>query len=162
MPRPRLTVCLHRDNDDNHGEFGAIRRDRHGVWARLPAGLIATVAVIAVAGCGSSKPSYCTNRTNLENSIKGLTSLNASSGLSGLQAQLQKIQGAANSLVNSAKGDFPNQTSAIKSSVDSLTGAVKGLPSSPSAGQIASIATDASNVVTSVQSFMSATQSKCS
>ena len=40
---------------------------------------VATVAagtLIALAGCGSSsKPAYCTDRTNLENSVKGLTSV---------------------------------------------------------------------------------------
>ena len=80
----------------------------------------ATVVVIALAGCGSSKPGYCTDRTNLENSVKGLTSLNVSSGLSGLEAQLKKIQSDATTLVNSAKSDFPTETSALKSSVKSF------------------------------------------
>ena len=122
----------------------------------------AAVVVIALAGCGSSKPAYCTDRANLENAIKGLTSLNISSGLSGLQAQLTKIESDATTLVNSAKSDFPTETSAVKSSVDSLSGAVKGLTSSPSAAQIAAIAADASNVVSSVKSFTDASSSKCS
>jgi hypothetical protein len=129
--------------------------------ARLLGGCLATTAVLAIAGCGSSKPAYCTDRTNLENSIKGLTSLNASSGLSGLQAQLQKIQTDANAAVNSAKGDFPNETSALKSSVTSLESAVKGVTSSPTPSQIASIATAASGLVTAVNNFVNATKSKC-
>ena len=123
---------------------------------------VAALVVIALAGCGSSKPGYCADRTNLENSIKGLTSLNVSSGLSGLEAQLTKIETDAKTLVNSAKSDFPTETSAVKSSVDSLSGAVKGLTSSPSAAQIAAIAADASNVVSSVKSFTDASSSKCS
>jgi prophage DNA circulation protein len=129
--------------------------------AQLAGGCLVAVAVLAVAGCGSSKPSYCTDRTNLENSIKGLTSLNASSGISGLQAQLQKIQSDANSTINSAKGDFPNETSALKSSVTSLENAVKGVTSSPTPSQIASIATAASGVVTAVNNFENASKSKC-
>ena len=86
---------------------------------------VAAVVVIALAGCGSSKPGYCADRTNLENSIKGLTSLSVSSGLSGLEAQLTKIETDATTLVNSAKSDFPTETSAVKSSVDSLSSAVK-------------------------------------
>ena len=39
-------------------------------------------------------------------------------------------------LVNSAKSDFLSETSAIKSSLDSLESAVKGLSSNPWAGQI--------------------------
>jgi hypothetical protein len=120
------------------------------------------VGLIALAGCGSSKPAYCTNRSNLENSIKGLTNLNVSSGISGLQSQVQKIENDASALVSSAKSDFPSETSAVSSSVDMLTSAVKGLPSSPSAGQIASIASDAANVVTSVKNLINATSSKCS
>ena len=71
------------------------------------------------SACGSSKPDYCSSRTNLENSVKGLASLNASSGISGLKAQLGKIQSDVNTLVSQAKSDFPSQTSALKSSVDS-------------------------------------------
>ena len=120
------------------------------------------VGVIALAGCGSSKPAYCTDRSNLENSIKGLTSLNVSSGVSGLKSQLQKIQSDATALVNSAKSDFPTETSAISSSLTTLEGTVKALPSSPSATQIATIASQVSAVVTSVTSFTNATKSKCS
>jgi len=123
---------------------------------------IVAMACLAITGCGSSKPAYCSDRTNLENSIKGLTSLTASSGLSGLEAQLQKIQTSATSLVSSAKSDFPNETTAIKSSLDSLTSTVKGLSTSPSASQIATVAKQASDFVTSVQTFTNATSSKCS
>ena len=123
---------------------------------------VAAVCAVVLAGCGSSKPAYCSSRTNLENSIKGLSGLSLSSGISGLQAQLKKIQSDATALVNSAKTDFPTQTDALKSSVDALTSAVKALPSSPSAGQIAAVATNATSVVSSAQSLIDATKSKCS
>ena len=58
---------------------------------------------------------------------------------------------------SSAKSDFPSQTSAIKSSVDTLSGAVNALPSNPSPAQVAAIATDAASVVSSVKSFSDAT-----
>src|SRR5947207_15893049 len=111
---------------------------------------------IAAAGCGSSKPAYCSSRNDLENAVKGLTSLNVSSGVSGLEAQLKKIETSATKLVSQAKSDFPSQTQAITSSVESLTGAAKGLPSNPSAGQVATVAADAAKVVTSVNSFTDA------
>jgi predicted PurR-regulated permease PerM len=128
--------------------------------------LLVTIVVLVVvgllAGCGGSgKPSYCSKRTNLENSIKDLSNLNVSSGLSGLQAQLQKVQSDANALVSSAKGDFPVQTNAIKTSIDSLVRSVKAVTSTPSAAQIATVASDASTVVSSVKSFVDATSSKC-
>ncbi len=63
---------------------------------------------------------------------------------------------------NAAKTDFPSETSAIKSSVDTLSSAVKALPSNPSAKHMSPLAADAAGVVTSVKSFSDATSSKCS
>ena len=128
-------------------------------WMRVP---VAMVAVVALAGCGSSKPAYCSDRTNLNNAVKNLPSVTSSGGISGLTSQLATIESDATSLVNAAKSDFPTQTSAVKSSVDTLKSAVKALPSSPSASQIAAIALDASNVVSSVKSFVDTSKSKCS
>lgn len=93
--------------------------------------------------------------------MKGLTNLNVSSGVSGLESQVKKIENAATKLVSQAKSDFSSQTQAIKSSVDSLTAAVKGLPSNPSTGQITTVAADASKVVSAVKGFTNATSSKC-
>lgn len=139
------------------------RARQAGAWARGCLALIGVAGLVAVAGCGSSKPAYCSDRTNLENSVKGLTSLNTSSGIiSGVESQLKKIESNATAVVNSAKGDFPSQTSAIKSSVDALKTSVQGLPSSPSAAEIATVAVDASKVVSSVNNFKVATNSKCS
>jgi hypothetical protein len=122
---------------------------------------LVVVGALALAGCGSSKPAYCTDRTNLENSVKGLTNLSVSGGLSGLQSQVKKIQSDATALVNSAKGDFPNETSAIHSSVDALASSVTALPSSPSPAQIATVTKDGAAVVSSVTNFTDSTSSKC-
>ena len=129
-----------------------------------PVAMVVAVALVVAAGCGgsSSKPAYCSDRSSLENSVKGLTSAATSSGISGLQAQVTTIQSDATALVSSASSDFPSQTSAIKTSVDTLSTAVKALPSSPSTAQIAAIAADAASVVSSVKSFTDATSSKCS
>jgi hypothetical protein len=129
---------------------------------RVPLACAAAAAVVALAGCGSSKPAYCGDRTNLENSIKGLTSLNVSSGVSGLKTQVTTIQSDASTLVSSAKGDFPSETSAITSSVSALKTSVGALSSSPSALQIATVTKDAASVVSSVKTFMDASNSKCS
>ena len=149
----RLAMVTNR-SERASGAHRTIRRSLLGL-------ALAAVACLALTACGSSKPAYCSDRTNLENSIKGLTSLNASSGLSGLEAQLKKIQTAATSLVSSAKSDFPNETSAITSSLDALTSSVKGLSTSPSASQIATVAKQASDFVSSVQTFTNSTSSKC-
>ena len=65
------------------GERMMRARSREGRWcARLRVSVVMFVAValVAITGCGgSSKPAYCSDRSNLENSVKGLTSA-ASSG----------------------------------------------------------------------------------
>ena len=129
---------------------------------RVPFAFAVTAAVVVLAGCGSSKPAYCTDRTNLENSVKGLPSVITSSGVSGLKSQVKTIQSDASALVSSAKSDFPSQTSAITSSVDALTSAVTALAASPSVAQTATVTRDAASVVSSVKSFTDATSSKCS
>ena len=133
-------------------------RARQGsAWVRVPLVLAAAATAISLAGCGSSKPGYCTDRTNLENSVKGLTS----AGVSGLKSQLKQIQSDATALVSSAKNDFPDETSAISSSVSTLKNSVAALPSHPSAAQIATVTRDAGSVVNSVKSFANASSSKC-
>lgn len=128
-----------------------------GRWtARLAS--IAVVGLVALAACGNSKPSYCSTRATLQNDVKAF---NTSSGVSGMKAQLTKIQNEANTLVSQAKSDFPSETSAITSSVDALSSSVKALPAHPSAAQIATVAKDASSVSSSVSTFVNASNSKC-
>ena len=124
--------------------------------------LLLVCAPLALSACGGSdKPGYCSDRSQLESSIKDLSNFSPSQGLSGLESQLRTIQSNANALVASARSDFPSETSAIKSSIDKLSTDVRGLSSSPSASQIASLASDASSVVSSVSAFADATKSKC-
>jgi hypothetical protein len=122
-----------------------------------------TVALgtLALVGCGSSKPAYCTDRSNLQNAMNGLKGLTISGGVSAWESQAQKVDTAATALVNSAKSDFPSQTSAISSSVKALKSSIAALHSSPSAATIATAAQNASNMKNSVNSFTNATSSKC-
>jgi hypothetical protein len=129
---------------------------------RVAVACLAVALLAAVSGCGgSSKPAYCSDRSDLQSSVKGLSNLTVSSGVSGLKTQLTTIQSDANKVVSSAKSDFPSQTDAITTSVDTLQSAVKALPSSPTAKQFAPVASAAAGVVSSVKSFMDATNSKC-
>jgi hypothetical protein len=139
-------------------------RDRHGrSWIRSLLVCAVAVGIVAPVSCSSSstKPAYCTDRSNLQNAVNGLKSLNASSGVSALKSQVQMIQSASTALVNSAKSDFPSQTSAISSSVNALKSSVAALPSNPSAAAVATVTKDASNVQTSVKNFTDATSSQC-
>ena len=93
--------------------------------------------------------------------VEGLTIPTSSDDIGQLQSQFATIK-AATALVNAAKSDFPDETSAIQSSVDTLDSAVSALPTSAqTAAQIATIAADASAVVTSVNGFSDATASQC-
>jgi hypothetical protein len=138
------------------------RAGQDGTWARLALALVAVVVAATMVGCSSSSPpAYCADRTTLENSVKGLTHPDLSNGVSSLEAQLKKVESDATALVNSAKGDFPSQTSAITSSVDTLKSAITQVASDRTAASIAAVATAASGVVSSVKSFTDATNSKC-
>jgi hypothetical protein len=160
MPAPPCPLDL-RITMRPSARSGRSRARQVDVWARVLLALVAVAGVVALASCSSSKPAYCTDRTSLENSVKGLTSLNASSGVSGLKTQVTTIQSDATAVVSSAKGDFPSQTSAITSSVDALKSSVTALASSPSAAQIATVTKDAASVVSSVKNFTDASNSKC-
>ncbi len=121
------------------------------------------LSAAALGACGSSKPAYCSSVSNLESSIKALPSTNVvQTGLNGLESAVSKVQSDAQTAINDAKGDFPTETSALKSSVNTLSTTVKQAASSPSVSTIAQIPAQVSAVVTSVNNFQSATKSKCS
>ena len=134
-------------------ERARARPGRVRATVSLAVALAVGAGAVALAGCSSSSssgpPSYCAARTNLENSIKGLTSLKASSGVSGLKSQVTAIENNASKLVDAAKGDFPSQTSAITSSLNTLKSSVATLSSSPSAAQITTVTKDAAALVNS-------------
>jgi hypothetical protein len=140
---------------------------RRAGWARIPFAVAGAIALVAAAACGSSasttssRPAYCADRTSLQNSIKGLTSLNASSGISGLQKQVDKVKTSATSLANATKNDFPSQSSALNSSITALENSARSLASNPSAANITTVTKDAGNVVTAARNLVNATNAKC-
>jgi flagellar hook-associated protein FlgK len=133
---------------------------------RSIASLLAAVTVVAVlAGCGgSSKPSYCGKTADLKKSVQDLSGVNViQGGTNALTSALSSVQSNANAVVSSAKSDFPDQTSAITSSIDALKKSAQSLASSPTQpAVIAQVPGQISAVVKSIQDFSSATSSKCS
>jgi hypothetical protein len=130
----------------------------------LIASLVLAAAVLLAVGCGSSddKPAYCSNVSDLQSSVNDLKNVQLNSdAVSTVKTDLQKIQTNADAVVSSAKQDFPSQTSALKSSVSTLSTAVKQLPSSPTTQQLAALVPDISNAVTAAKSLSSATKSAC-
>jgi hypothetical protein len=138
----------------------SVRLTRVAIRALL--GGVAVAALVAASGCGgSSKPAYCSDRAELQKSVQDLKGIVGTSGLSGLQLQLTTVRRNATALADAAKSDFPTETSALNSSVNTLAGAIKALPSSPSSAQIAALALDVSTVVSDVKNLTKATTSAC-
>ncbi len=67
-----------------------MRFPRRGNVALLSVSLLA--GGVLIGGCGSSKPAFCSHVSELEKSVKSLGSLNAQSGVSGLEAALRKVE----------------------------------------------------------------------
>jgi septal ring factor EnvC (AmiA/AmiB activator) len=126
---------------------------------------LAAAALIAV-GCGDDDddtPAYCSNVSDLQQSIDELPeSVQLESGaLSTLQTDVQDVQSNIDAVVSSAKQDFPSETSALESSVSSLSATIEKLPPSPTPQQLLSLAPEIDNVVTSAEDLSSATSSAC-
>jgi hypothetical protein len=115
---------------------------------------------MALSGC--EKPQYCSDRSDLENSVRDLGNVHVlqTGDVSQLKSQLQKVQADAKKVATSAKSDFPTESSAL-SSVSTLKTAVQHLPASPSRQQLKPVAVDAASVVASAGRFKQATDSKC-
>ncbi len=120
------------------------------------------LVILALQGCGSSKPSYCSAVSTLKQSVQQLKNVDVvQNGTSSLKTAVDKIKTDASSVASAAKSDFPSETSALKSSVDALSQSVRQLTEQPSAAQIATVAGAAASSVTAVNAFTSSVSSKC-
>ncbi len=120
-------------------------------------------AALVAAGCGDDdKPAYCSDVSDLQQSVTDLGDVQLESGaLPTLQTGLQTVRTNANAVVSSAKADFPSETSALQSSLSSLSTTIEKLPSSPTAEQLLPLAPEINSVVTAAQGFSDATSSAC-
>jgi flavin reductase (DIM6/NTAB) family NADH-FMN oxidoreductase RutF len=124
---------------------------------------VAAVAAASLAACGSSsssQPAYCSDRSDLQQSVSDLKDVNVTSS-GALRAQVSKVDQSARALVASAKSDFPQQTSAISSSVAALNGSARSVAAAPSAKGVVSVGQDVAGVVSAAQAFSDATKDKC-
>lgn len=121
-----------------------------------------TVAAAALAGCGSSKPSYCSKLSTLKQSVKNLPSTDViKNGTNALKTNVDKVVSDAQAVVNAAKSDFPNETKAITTAADSLQATVKQLQSSASPTLVVQAAGNVASLGTAVKNFSSTASSKC-
>jgi hypothetical protein len=123
---------------------------------------LAAVALVA-AGCGGDdKPEYCSNVSDLKQSVDDLKSVQLDSGvLSTVQTDVQKVQSNANAVVSSAKQDFPTETTALESSVSILFTSINKLPPSPTPQQLLALVPQIRSVGTAAQGLSGATSSAC-
>ena len=112
--------------------------------------LIVSMALAAgalmVAGCGGDdKPDYCSDVSDLQSSVDELKSvdLGGTDTLSTVQTDVEAIQSDSNAVVSSAKPDFPHETSALDSSLSTLSTSYR-LPTS--CARAASVSATATSV----------------
>ena len=123
--------------------------------------LFATAGLV-LAACGSDdKPAFCADRDSFRESVDQIPSLAADGNLSGLRDQISTVERDADTLVESAKADYPRETDAIETSVNSLRTSVDNLPQDPSAGQIAAVGLEAATAVSAVKNCVDATDADC-
>jgi hypothetical protein len=122
-----------------------------------------TAAAIGVAACGSSsKPSYCSSLTTLKTSVQSLPKTDVvANGTNALKTAADTVVKNAHQVVDSAKHDFPNETSAISSSVSALQSTISQLQKNASPALVAQAVGNATSVATAVKNFSSSASSKC-
>ena len=122
---------------------------------------VVALGILVAAGCGNSKPEYCSKVTDLQNELNTLKGNVTNADFSALNSDVQTVQADVDAVASSAKSDFPSETSAVQSSVSTLTSTVQSLPSSPSAQDLARLTGAVGAAITSVSDFRSATSSAC-
>ena len=138
---------------------------------RRPTSVVALIALLIagalLAGCGSSgsssKPAYCSAVSDLESSVKTLPSADEvkKNGVSTLKSALTEVQQDTATVVTEAKSEFSSQTTALKTSVDTLSSTVKQIGSSPTPQAIAQLPAQLAAVTTSAGNLQSSVSSKC-
>ncbi len=125
---------------------------------------LCAAGVVFAAGCGDSdsEPAYCSNVSELEQSVGEVGDVQLETGaVAKLQGDLQTVERNANEVVSSAKEDFPDETGAVESAVSKLSTTINQLPSSPSAQDLLPLASEISAVVSTSKDLVGATQSAC-
>lgn len=128
---------------------------------------VSLIGAVLIAGCGSSsKPAYCAQVTNFEESVKTLEHVEVSpSNISTIATDVQKVATSANEMASAVKSEFAPQISSVKSSVAALEATVKGVASAPSASTLSHAVTVVPGQVEALKHSASevqeATKSKC-
>ena len=142
------------------------RSNHRGRRAALPLIVLLSAAAL-LAGCGSSsstsQPTYCSAVSDLEDSVNNLPSADdvKNNGVSALKSALTQVQHDAGTVVNEAQSAFSSQTTAVKTSVDTLSTNVNQIANTPTPQAIAQLPAQISSVTTSTKDLQSAVSSEC-
>jgi hypothetical protein len=120
-----------------------------------------SLSVLIAAGCGTSKPAYCSKANDLQGALDTLKSDVSDGNVSAISSDVQTAKTDLDAVASSAKSDFPSETRAVRSSLSTLASAIKALPSSPSTSDLVRLAGDVTAVKTAVDNFKTATSSEC-
>lgn len=125
--------------------------------------LAGCLALAALGGCGDDEPSYCSDRSDLEESVQGLRDVRPteSGAIDRIRSQVGEVQTDASALVDSAQADFPDETGELRTSVDALEQSVQAVPESPSREQVVAVGADVTAVVSAADGLVDATRSEC-
>jgi len=127
----------------------------------LPVAAVLVLATLA-AGCGSSKPAYCTDASQLKTSVQDLGNVNINvHDLSSVGTAVSKVAADARKFASDAKSAYPSQTTALKNSVSGLETAVKSAKATPSVTTVAAVVSSVSQVKTAASNLQSAVKGAC-
>ncbi|HEY7483501.1 MAG TPA: hypothetical protein VH912_03485 [Streptosporangiaceae bacterium] len=128
----------------------------------VPAAVLVLALSGLAAGCGSSKPAYCTDASQLKTSVQDLGNVNINvHDLSSVDTAVSKVQADAEKFATDAKSAYPSQTTALKNSVSSLETAVKSAMSQPSVTTVAAVVSSVTQVKTAADNVQSAVKGTC-
>ena len=129
-------------------------------WLLLPAAVLVLSGL--AAGCGSSKPAYCTAASQLKTSVHDLGNITVNiHDLSSVSTAVSKVSSDAKTFASEAKSAYPSQTTALKNSLSGLQAAVKSARGQPSLTTVAAVVSSITQVKTSAGNLQSAAAGKC-
>jgi hypothetical protein len=129
-------------------------------WGLVPAA--ALVLATLAAGCGSSKPAYCDDASQLKTSVNDLGNVTINvHDLSSVNTAVSKVQADAKKLVTDVKSAYPSQTTALKTSLSGLETAVKSAMAQPSVTTVAAVVSSVTQVKTAADNVQTAVKGTC-
>ncbi len=129
-------------------------------WLLLAAAVLALSGV--AAGCGSSKPAYCTAASQLSTSVHDLAHVSINiSDLSSVQTAVGKVQANAKTFASEAKSAYPSQITALRTSLSGLQAAVRSALGQPSLSTVAAVVSAVGQVKTAAGNLQQAASGKC-